>query len=183
MRPVLISLAAAAAMLSNPVTAMTVTRIDVTHDNAKYNVVFEVLVSAPNRNVRRLMTDYAHLDRLSKTIIENRILAKDKNKQRIYLAMRACVLFFCKTIKKVVDAKELENGDIITTAIPQLSDFHYAVERWQILDEHDQTRIRYWAELSPSFFVPPLIGPLVVKSKIRSELKTSATLLETLGGS
>src|SRR5712692_11642630 len=176
----IISLVFAAAILPKQVAAMAVIHTDVTHSNGKYNVTFEVLVNADSRKVRRIMTDYAHLDRISGTIIESRILATENDKQRVGLTIRSCVLFFCKTIKKVEDVETLENGDIVTIALPQFSDFHYAMEHWRILDEQTRTRIKYQAELWPSFYIPPLIGPWLVKSKIRAELKTSATILETL---
>ncbi len=166
--------------LTQPCKAITIVNTEVLHNRDKYYVAFEVLVNADSRNVRRLMTDYAHLNRISGTIIESRILATENDKQRVGLTIRSCVLFFCKTIKKVEDVETLENGDIVTIALPQFSDFHYAMEHWRILDEQTRTRIKYQAELWPSFYIPPLIGPWLVKSKIRAELKTSATILETL---
>lgn len=171
------------AALCAQAAAATITRADVSEKNGKYTVSFEAVVDADSRNVRRLMTDYAHLDRLSKTIIESRILKTENNKQRIGLVARVCVLFFCKTMKKVEDVETLKNGDIVTAAIPQLSDFHYALEHWQILAEQNQTRIKYQAELRPSFYIPPLIGPWLVKSKIRDELEATTIALESLAKS
>jgi hypothetical protein len=163
--------------------AATITRTDVSENNGKYTVSFEAVVDADSRRVRQLMTDYAHLDRLSKTIIENRVLETGTDKQRIRLVVRSCILFFCKTIKRVEDIETLKNGDIVSIAIPQLSDFHYALEHWQILAEQNQTRIKYRAELQPSFYIPPLIGPWLVKFKIRDELATSTAILENLARS
>ena len=160
--------------------AKNVIKTEVSDKDGHYQVAFEVTIDAPTKRVRQLMTDYAHLDRISETVVESRILGAKNNKQRVGLTIRSCVLFFCKTIRKVEDVETLENGDIVTLAIPQLSDFRYAREHWQILDEQPQTRIKYQAELWPSFFIPPLIGPWLVKSKIRSELNTSAAILETL---
>jgi len=168
------------AALCAQAAAATISRAEVGEKNGKYTVSFEAVVDADSRKVRRLMTDYAHLDRLSKTIIESRILKTENNKQRIALVARACVLFFCKTLKKVEDVETLKNGDIVTVAIPQLSDFHYALEQWQILAERNRTRIKYQAELQPSFYIPPLIGPWLVKSKIHDELETTTTILENL---
>ncbi len=160
--------------------ATAVAKTEVSEKDGHYKVDFEVVIDAPIQKVRQIMTDYARLSRLSDTITESRVLAAETNKQRVGLTFRACVLFFCRTMKRVEDVETLADGDIVATAVPQLSDFHYSVEHWRIAGEHARTRIKYHAELSPSFYVPPLLGPWLMKSKIRNELETTAKKIEAL---
>jgi hypothetical protein len=46
--------------------------------------------------------------------------------------------------------------------------------------EGDQSRIEYRAEMEPDSFIPPLIGPFLLKRKIRKELRATALIIETL---
>ncbi|MBI5612395.1 MAG: SRPBCC family protein [Gammaproteobacteria bacterium] len=168
-----------------PVTAqaLTLVKSDIEYAQNHYLVEFEVVIDAPFEAVRARMTDYAHLDQLSPLVTQSRVLETfADNRQRLELIMRACVLFFCKTVKRVTDVTLENNGNIVTHALPELSDFFQADERWRITPEQARTRIQYRAELVPRFFVPPLIGPAILKYKLHSELETLAERLEhTLG--
>lgn len=168
-----------------PVTAQafTLVKSDIEHAQNHYLVEFEVVIEAPFGAVRARMTDYAHLDQLSPLVIQSRALERfDDSRARLELIMHACVLVFCKTVKRVIDVTLENNGDIVTRALPELSDFYKADERWRIAPERAGTRIKYRGEIIPKFFVPPLIGPAILKYKMRSELETLAGRLEhTLG--
>ena len=165
-------------------TATEIVQTDVTQDHGQYRIVFEVLLDANADKVRQYMTDYAHLDRLSDTVIADQVLGKQKNGlERIKLVLHSCIFIFCKTMTEVEDVAVRPDGDIVTTVVPEQSDFSLATEHWQILPEQNQTRIKYDAVRVPRFFIPPIIGPLIVKAKIRKELATSAMRLEQLAHS
>lgn len=170
-------------MLPVMAQALALVKSDIEHAHNHYLVEFEVVIDAPFEAVRARMIDYAHLDQLSPLVIQSRVLETFAgNRQRLELVMRACVLFLCKTVKRVTDVTLENNGDIVTNALPELSDFSQADERWRITSERARTRIQYRAEIVPSFFVPPLIGPAILKYKLRSELRTLAERLERMAG-
>ena len=163
--------------------ALTLVKTDIAHARNHYSVEFEVVIDAPADAVRARLTDYAHLDRLSPLVTQSRVLETfADNHQRLELIMRACVLIFCKTVKRVTDVTLAENGDIVTHALPELSDFAQADERWRITSEQGRSRLHYHAKIVPGFFVPPLIGPAILKYKLRGELETLAARLERMGG-
>jgi hypothetical protein len=174
--PVLLSVLA----LARPAHALDIKTIDVAHQGDRYTVAFDVRLDGDVATVRRLLTDYAHLDRLSDTVTQSTIVGGAPGSPRLALAIRACVLVFCRTLHKIEDVRADANGDIETRAVPDLSDFSYAIERWQISADGKTTRLRYAAQSIPKFFVPPVIGPLVIKYKIRQELRASAAKLEAL---
>jgi len=162
-------------------SAVTINRIALSDHAGRYTVAFDVLIHADAPAVREIMTDYGRLDRLSHLVTESRVLAVlPDGRQRIALTLRGCVLFFCRSVHRVEDVTNEPNGDIVTRALPRQSDFSYAVERWRILPRTDGTRLKYNATLVPSFFIPPLIGPFIVKSAIRRELMQTAQNLEIL---
>ncbi len=144
-------------------------------------IAFTVHLDADAGRIRELMTDHNHLDRLSDTVTTSQVLeVLADGSRRIKLDMRACVLFLCKTVRRVQKVTTLANSDITTSAIPELSDFARAHEHWRIQGQQKGTRIHYWAELAPSFFVPPWLGPYLIKQAIRRELVTAAQRLESL---
>lgn len=159
---------------------------EVRHRDGVYRVRFAVRVHAEAQAVRALMTDYARLSRLSNVVTAAQIVQRfADDTQRLRLDLRACVWIFCKDLRKLEDVRVRANGDIVTVAIPAESDFSHAVERWRIVAETDaayaaHTRIDYESELTPSFFVPPFIGPALIKRALRRELTHSIETLERL---
>lgn len=165
------------------VSAATIVRTEATHADGRYRVSFEVVLDADRNKVWQIMTDYEHLPRVSKVIVASRILkTEDTNRHRVDVTFHACVLIFCKTVKKVVDIQAWPQNNILVTGDPALSDFSYSVERWRVVAEGAKTRLFYTAEMVPDFFIPPLIGPWLVQSFLQREIKATAIEVEALAG-
>jgi len=161
--------------------AMSLLASDVQHADGEYRVNFEFFVDAPVERVRAQMSDYARLDRLVASITENRILERfPDGRTRLKQTLRDCVAFFCRSVTRVEDIVTEPNGDIVTTVLPEHSDFSQASERWRIVADGAGTRVAYRARLTPGFFIPPLVGPLAVKSKLGDQLRATANALESL---
>jgi len=164
-------------------TAATLVHIEAAHDDGRYTLSFEVLLDAEQGKVWRQMTDYEQLPRLSEVVSQSRVVKSDgADKHRVDLTFHACILIFCKTMKKVVDIQAWPRSDIIVIGDPTLSDFSYSVERWRVFAEKSQTRLRYSAEMTPDFFIPPLIGPWLVKSFLQKEIMATAVKVEEFAG-
>lgn len=155
-------------------------RAEVTHETGRYHLQFVVDLAAATPAVRALLTDYDHLDRLSTNIIESRRLAAGDDQSRVRIVLEACVFVFCKTVRRVMAVETRTNGDILTLADPTESDFRHAREFWQVNPHGRGTRLTYEAEFEPSFFIPPLIGPWLIKSRLRGAIEEIATRLEDL---
>lgn len=163
------------------VSAETIERLEAGHSDNRYTLSFEVVLDAARDKVWRIMTDYENLPRLSKVITESHILKTEHSREhRVGVTFHACILIFCKTMKKVVDIQVWPQNDIVVIGDPALSDFSYSVERWRVDAEGPKTRLRYTAEMVPDFFIPPLIGPWLVKSFLEKEIQATATKVEEL---
>lgn len=161
--------------------AATIERLEAHHNDGRYTVSFEVVLDAARDRVWRIMTDYEHLPRVSKIIAETRVLEQaDTNRHRVGVTLQACVLIFCKTVKRTVDIQARPQTEILVTEDPAQSDFRYGLEHWQVAAEGSRTRLNYAAELVPDFFIPPLIGPAVVKYFLRREIRLTALEVEAL---
>jgi hypothetical protein len=78
------------------------------------------------------------------------------------------VWFFCKTFERhgFVTSEHLKF--IEASVDPEKSDFHVSDERWEFREEDDGTVVVYNLVMKPKFFIPPLIGPAIMKRKLKS---------------
>jgi hypothetical protein len=60
-----------------------------------------------------------------------------------------------------------EAGHIRTVTLPDRSDFKRSISEWVIEREGSVSRMIYTLEMEPDFFVPPLIGPPILKRTLR----------------
>ena len=51
---------------------------------------------------------------------------------------------------------------------PVRSDFHVSDERWEFREEDNGTVVVYDLRMKPKFFIPPIIGPALMKRKLKS---------------
>lgn len=165
-----------------PVAAAgTIERLEAQHDDGRYTVSFEVVLDAARDRVWGIMTDYHRLPQVSKIIAESRVLQQtDANRHRVGVTLKACVLIFCKTVKRTVDIEARPQNEILVTEDPAASDFREGKEHWRVTAEGAKTRLNYTAELVPNFFIPPLIGPPVVKYFLRREIRATALTVEAM---
>jgi hypothetical protein len=168
-------------LLGGPAAAYTLDDTSIQHSAGVYTVAFDMRLDADAVEVRALMTDYDHLDRLSDIVTYSRLLYVLPNgSKRMQLDMHVCVWIFCRTLRRVQDVTTLENGDISTSVLPEPTGFSHAMELWRIDAIPGGTRIRYDAQLTPNFYVPPILGPYLMKKAIRRELIGAAQHLEAL---
>lgn len=162
-------------------SAEEIRSLEVTNEHGRYRVSFDAVLAAPAAKTRPYMIEPRQWPRLSEIISDARVLERlDDDRQKVHVTFKACVLFYCKTVQKVEEMRRLADGDIVTLALPEDSDFDYAHERWRISGDAHHTRVQYEAELVPSFFVPPVIGPYILKSELEGLLTETARNLERL---
>jgi hypothetical protein len=161
--------------------AATIRTLEITHSQGSYHVTFDVLLATEPEKAWVLLSDYHQWPRLSHNLKEAQLLERfPDGRQRIRVRFRSCVLIFCKTIRQVKDVTAGPTGDILTVMVPEQGDFTSGWERWRILAEQDKTRVYYTAKIVPGFRLPPLIGPSILKGKLRKMLIGTAKKLETL---
>ena len=71
-------------------------------------------------------------------------------------------------------------GHLQAVIIPEQSDFTSGSADWRILPLGDDSRIIYQAQLTPAFFVPPIIGSYFVKRSFAEAVITSFMRLECI---
>ena len=61
----------------------------------------------------------------------------------------------------------VENDVLHARVHPELSDFEFSNETWTFREEDGGTRVRYELHMDPKFWVPPAIGPYMIKRKLK----------------
>jgi hypothetical protein len=168
-------------VLSSPTTfAGEVLDSHVSKQGDHYLLRIDMLIDADPEQVRTLLTDYAHLDRLSPSITGSELLENHDSHFRVRVTTQGCVMFFCRDLMQVQDVSELPNGYILVTVVPEMSDFRYSRNMWRIRTLNQQTRITYSSDLVPDFWIPPLIGTSLFKNQLLEEARLVINNLEQL---
>ncbi len=144
----------------------------------RYRLAMRMNLEMPARELRAIITDYAHLARLNPAIVESKVLARKDGVTRVRTVVRGCIAFFCFDVHQVQDVRARADGEIVAVTVPALSDFRYGLARWRIVPRGAHAcRLDLEAVIVPSFWVPPIIGPWLIRHKMRDEaLRTAATL-------
>ena len=172
----------ALAVFSQSASAGQVNYSSVEYEAGVYSLSFEMDIDAALEKVRALVTDYDNLANLSRMLVESEIISApgDPVKLRL-LVVRACVLFFCRDMRMVEGIEEPEEDVIVTTVIPEQSDFKSGMTRWQLTGLADRkTRIAFSCREEPDFWFPPIIGPLIVKHRLLREAEVIINNIETI---
>ncbi len=125
-------------------------------------------LSAPVDIVWRTLTDYTELHRLSAAVMESRVLdAGTAANPLVHTRSHVCVWIFCKDIEHTQRMRRISQDRLEADSVTQSSDFTYGYTRWILTPDASGTRFELVTELRPAFWVPPLIGPILVESGLR----------------
>jgi hypothetical protein len=157
---VLAALGAGATSLAWSATLRT---LDVSRDSGLYSLEAETFIDAGPDAIFEVLLDYERFGRISSVYKEYGYLEPAPDGTPIvYTRMEGCLWKFCKSMRRV---EKLHYGPdyIRTVTLPEQSDFKYSTSEWTIEPEADGTRMTYRLEMVPDFWVPPVIGPYLLK--------------------
>jgi hypothetical protein len=151
----------------------------VEHEDGRFIVQADLLVNVPEPRTRAILTRYQDLPKINSGIKNVQILDSDAGGRiRMRVEASGCILFICLTYRWVQDARVLPSGDIMTVFDPAQSDFRSGHVTYRLLPAAEHTRLVMHAEIVPDFWFPPLIGPWLIKRKLRKEALETATGIE-----
>jgi hypothetical protein len=152
----------------------------VTLEDGVYAIAVEARIIASPDTVFGFLTDYERLPSINSSIRESSIIhTYGPAKHRVHTLIRACILFFCRSVRQVQDLEQQNKHLLVAHIIPELSDFRQGRAEWRLSDAAGATDMHFTARLEPAFWVPPVIGPWLFRHKIVSELLESAAHMET----
>ncbi|MDH3526940.1 MAG: SRPBCC family protein [Gammaproteobacteria bacterium] len=148
-------------------------------DAGVFTLALTARIDAPPATVQRLITDYDRLTEINSSLTESRVVLEHSPlKHRVHTVIRACILFFCRSVTQVQDITRDPNGRIEAVILPALSDFRQGYARWDLAAAGNGTTMHFSATLEPSFWVPPLIGPWLFERQLITEVRESSAIME-----
>jgi len=167
-------------LLAAPLHAGEVLDSHVDYSDDHYLIDIDMRIDADANKVFARLQDYNHLHRVNSAIKTSRLLATHGAIHRVRIVTRGCIWFYCRRVVQVQDIEKLRDRYLVATIDPKDSDFKYGRIVWHVFSDARGTRIRFSADLVPDFWIPPLIGPWVMKSKLLEEGRQTITGLERL---
>lgn len=155
---------------AGPAHGADLREIEVERVDGNYMLHSVVWFDAGIETVYNVFLDWDLSEQFSSVVVEARNTGSDENGDRgFYSLNRACVLFYCKSFERHGRVEHEPVSVIKAITDPEKSDFHLSNETWEFEEEGNGTLITYQLEMRPKFWIPPVIGPYVLKKKLRDD--------------
>ena len=151
--------------------------MDVTYDGRVYEFESVVWFSTGIDATYAVFSSWDYSTRFSSAVAEARDIEID-GQPGYYVVNRGCILFFCKSLTREGRVEREHNSVMRAYADPEKSDFHQADEVWEFTEEAGGTRVIYRLTMEPAFWVPPAIGPWMIKRKLRKDGSSAIDRIE-----
>jgi len=168
-------------VLSATASAAEMLSVEVSYEEGIYTMNSEVWFDATVEQVYEIFRYWDNSTKFSSAIVESRDMPPDEHgRPQFYVLNRACVLFFCKSFERQGYVESELNVVIFAFVNPEKSDFHISNESWRFLERDGGTVVIYDFEMQPSFWIPPGIGPYLIKRKLRDKGGNAVDRIEVL---
>lgn len=144
----------------------TLKTLEIERNDGRYHLVANTHLEASPEAIYHVLTDYADnaFGRISEVYKESGYLPPDDDgTPLVYTRVKGCLLFFCRSMKRVERLEVSEPRFIRTTALPERSDFKYSRSEWWLEPERGGTHVVYRLDMEPDFWLPPFVGPAFLK--------------------
>lgn len=145
----------------------------------RYYVDYTIQIKSSSESIISALTNYADLNKIIPSITKSFLLDQHDDYDLVETHFSSCVLLFCK---KAVNTQKISHNSKIIRAVTMVeqSDFKYGLMTWEIQSNGAATYIKYHAEVEPKFWVPPFIGPAILKHKLKKEAHIVSSLMANL---
>jgi len=168
-------------LCSTPAAGGTIHSAAVTYRSGSFIVEVDALLDVVESRARAVLTDYKHLERLIPAVEHSEILdTREAGDYRLRIVTDTCLWFYCKRLTRVQDVVEAYDGSITAVVVPELSDFRHGTMRLNLWQEATGTRILIRSEVTPEVWIPPLLGPWLIKRELHAEAVQTLHNLERL---
>ena len=161
-------------------TADELEALSVTDAGGEYSLRIDDVLNAPVEYVYKVITDYRHAYRINPAITSVQVLPSGRDDVvRVRNLSEQCVGPFCFDIAWTGDIVANRDRDLEVKTIPGLSDFVSGSAIWHIRPQGDCTRVTYESHLRPAFFIPPVIGGMIIKKHIKDDTMATFKRIES----
>lgn len=168
-----------------PAHAAQVSAVQVTRNGTHFLIDMRIALDAPAPAVFRALQDYAAMAHYNPDLRSVRVeRTQASNTVRLFTAVHTCVLIFCKTMhqEQIMTAMVRPDGGLLEAEMLN-GDFRGGHGRWLVRPcptaaNQAVTCMDVHLELVPAFWVPPVIGPWVIRNKMADEARLTSAGLE-----
>ena len=180
-------LACAMSWFATQAQAAQVLDVHVTRDGGRFVIGMHITIDAPPPTVFRALQDYSAMMRYNPDLRSVRIQSTAvPGRVRLFTAVHTCVLIFCKTMHQeqiMTAVADADGGVLEAELLPRGGDFKAGSGRWTVgpcpgPTTAAETCLDARIELVPAFWVPPIIGPWVIRRKMVEEANRTGAGLE-----
>ena len=158
------------ALFAAPANAAELREITVDHEKGVYTMNSVVWFDAPIEDMYEVFRRWDYSKDFSSAIVESKDLEPDEEgRPQFFTRLKGCILFFCMDFVRQGYAELEPLKSLKAYSDPELSDFNLANEIWTFTEENGGTVVVYDLEMDPKFWVPPAIGPYVIKRKLSKD--------------
>lgn len=155
--------------------------IEVAHKKGVYTMSSAVWFDATVEQVYEVFRSWDNATKFSSAIVESRDVEPDaEGRPQFYVRNKGCVLFFCTSFVRQGYVESEQNKVIFAFVDPATSDFHLSNESWRFVEQDGGTVVTYDMQMQPKFWVPPGIGPYLIKRKLRNSGNTAIDRIEVI---
>jgi hypothetical protein len=156
-------------------------RAEISFEGRTYQYTFIARLKGDSNAVHAVVTDFEHMQRINDDIVESRVLQRYQSGElKRLLKLRHCILMFCFDMDFVERVHE-SPGHITTVMVPEESTFSDGTASWQIeAVDKDHTRVSVSARQTPRFWIPPVLGPIILKRVFMSEVAETCANIERI---
>ena len=168
-------------LLACQTMAAEVNWIEVEREGGRVDVRSELVINAPLPEVYAALLKYDQFAEVGDTFAESRYVEPAADgAPRIYTRTEGCIWFFCKTIERYARLELEPQRRILAIAEPERSDAAFSIESWTLTADGDSTVIDYRHEIDTGFWVPPLLGALIINRSVKHGTQKAAGRIEGL---
>jgi hypothetical protein len=167
--------------------AAQVLSVGVTRDGTRFVISMHIAIDASPPAVFRALQNYAAMTRYNPDLRAVRVEPTGTaNRVRLFTTIHTCVLVFCKTMhqEQIMTAVADGNGGVLEAdLLPRGGDFKWGHARWTVAGcarSRPMACLDARIELLPAFWVPPIIGPWVLRRRMAEEARRTSAGLEAV---
>lgn len=161
------------------VMAFDIDDLRITKQGRAYQVQMTFGTTASAHQILAVLTDYGFPDRLDPEVTKREVISRHRGVTRVRTEIRGCVFIFCKDIGFTLDVTVVA-GNIQADIVPDESDFRFGYFHWSVTSsDNGGSYIVFESVMEPDFFIPPLVGGILVRKMLRQKILAIVENLES----
>lgn len=130
--------------------------------------------------VQGVLADYRRLAQFSGAIIDSQVRLLTDARAEVDTTSHVCVWLFCKTMHQVQIVSREASGGFLALVDPDRSDFKYGRVTASVIADGGNSRLLLRSELQPDFWIPPMLGPWLVRTALTRESREGVLGIERI---